>query len=48
MKEPSTFKEANEKEWRKVMQKEIQALKQNQTWPKLNNVKPILASGSTK
>ena len=43
--EPSTYEEASQrKEWRKAMEEEIQALKQNQAWdlvPKSKDVKPI-------
>jgi hypothetical protein len=45
IKEPSTFQEAsNSPEWRKAMEEEILALKQNQTWnlvPKPEGVKPL-------
>ena len=43
--EPSTYEEASQREeWRKAMEEEIQALKQNQTWdlvPRPKDVKPI-------
>ena len=43
--EPSTYEEASQREeWRKVMEEEIQTLKQNQTWdlvPRPKDVKPI-------
>ena len=45
VKEPTTFEEASKSpEWRKAMEEEILALKQNQTWnlvPKPEGVKPI-------
>jgi hypothetical protein len=45
IKEPSTYEEASQSEdWRKAMEEEIHALKQNQTWdlvPKPKDVKPI-------
>lgn len=45
IKEPTTFEEASKSlEWRKAMEEEILALKQNQTWdlvPKPGDVKPI-------
>ena len=44
-KEPTTFmKASSSKEWRKAMEEEIDALKQNETWdlvPKPKHVKPI-------
>jgi len=42
LKESSTFDEAYENdEWRKAMGEEIRALKQNQTWELLGDVKTI-------